>query len=48
MKAFTKATPNLGVVDWRLMFYHANVYATSLLVLALPIIRDIDITFPEL
>ena len=31
-----QATPNLGIADRRVTFYHANVYATCLLVLAWP------------
>ena len=31
-----EAMPNLGIADQRLMFYHANEYATCLLVLVLP------------
>ena len=31
-----EATPNLGIADRRLAFYHAKVYATCLLVFALP------------
>ena len=43
-----EAMPNLGIAHRRLTFYHANVYATSLLVLALLIIGYADITCPVL
>ena len=31
-----EVTPNLGIADRKLTLYHANVYATCLLVSALP------------
>ena len=43
-----ETTPNLGIVNRRLPLYDANIYVTCLLVLALLIIADVDITFPVL
>ena len=41
-------TPNLGIAERRFPFYYANFYATCLLVLSLPMLGDVYITFPIL